>query len=176
MAQVNDPKHPDGIYEDKSDSSSSLDRARVRKGIAAMELYSRVFSWDRVAQAIGYPTARAARVAAEKALEEEFKESPKSQEFMRRYVAKAFDNLIAAVAPKAFDQQHPEQLAAIKTARDLLASKSKLMGLDAPIKVSQVDPTQQEIEEYLDQMVGPRKYQDFDILDAEIVEPDELEA
>lgn len=181
MAIVNDPDHPDGVYEDKNRTNASLDRARLRKGVAAMELYSRVFSWERVAQAVGYPNARAARVAAEKALEEEFRESPKSQEFMRRYVAKAFDNLIASVATKAFDQGHPEHLTAVKTARDLLASKSKLLGLDAPLKVTQVDPTQEEIEEYLNRTIGPREFSDFDILeddieDAEIIEDRELEA
>lgn len=182
MAMIHDPEDPDGVKDDGSAAlahgeSDDLQRAKERKGIAAMELFIRTRSWERAAEGAGYPTPRAARVAAEKALEREFKESSRSQEFMRKYAAKHLDVLMGSLAVKTADPNHPEHIAAIKTARELIAQQSKLLGLDAPTKLSLVDPTQEQIEEFLNDKVGPRStdqeadiFEDAEIIDAEVVE------
>lgn len=183
MAMEHDSEHPDGVKEDGSavaahGESDDLVRARERKGIAAMELYIRTRSWERAAEGAGYPTPRAARVAAEKALEKEFKENSRSQEFMRKYAAKHLDILMGSLAVKTSDPNHPEHLAAIKTARELLSTQAKLLGLDAPTKLSLVDPTQEQIESFLNEKIGPRTTdEEADIFDAEFeeIEPPALE-
>lgn len=184
MAMINDPEHPDGITDDgkalfSHGDSDDLVRARERKGIAAMELFIRTRSWEKAAQGAGYPTARAARVSAEKALEKEFKESSRSQDFMRKYMSKHYDLLIGALALKAADPNHPEQIVAIKTIRELGAQQAKLLGLDAPTKLSLVDPTEDQIEEWINNKVGPRHTdEEADIFDADVIddEPPALEA
>lgn len=184
MAIINDPSHPEGVTEDGSavaahGESDDLVRARERKGIAAMELFIRTRSWERAAEGAGYPTARAARVAAEKALEREFKESSRSQEFMRKYMAKHIDILVGSLAVKTSDPNHPEHITAIKAVRDLLSSQAKLLGLDAPTRVSMVDPNEEQIEEWLNARVGPRTTdEEGDIFEADVVEdePPALEA
>lgn len=169
MPMQHDSNDPEGVSDAiEGKPSDDLVRARERKGIAAMELFIRTRSWERAAEGAGYPTPRAARVAAEKALEKEFKESSRSQDFMRKYIAKHIDILVGSLAVKTADANHPEQIAAIKTVRELLASQSKLLGLDAPTKVSMIDPTQEEIEAYLNEKVGPAHTDvEADIFDAE---------
>lgn len=182
MSIVHDSENPEGIYDDHEEkTTASLARAKDRKGIAAMELYIRTRSWQTAAEGAGYPTPRAARVAAERALEKEFHDSPRSQEFMRKYASKHLDLLLRSVASKTVNSAHPEHLAAIKVARELIAQQSKLLGLDAPTKLSLVDPTQDQIDEYLDKFMPERSdvEVDFfdDIEDAEIIEdPPALEA
>lgn len=189
MAMIHDSEDPEGVRDDGSAElahgpSDDLQRAKERKGIAAMELFIRTRSWERAAEGAGYPTPRAARVAGEKALENEFKHSSRSQDFMRKYAAKHLDMLMGSLAVKTADPAHPEHIAAIKTARELIAQQAKLLGLDAPTKLSLVDPTQEQIEAYLNSAVGPR-HSDTEadifetgemIVDAEVVEDDEVEA
>lgn len=180
MAMEHDAEHPDGVVDDGNavaahGESDDLQRARERKGIAAMELFLRTRSWERAAEGAGYPTPRAARVAAERALESEFKTSSRSQEFMRKYAARHLDLLMGSLAVKTMDSNHPEHLAAIKTARELLATQAKLLGLDAPTRISLVDPTEDQIEEWLNANVGPRHVDsepDF-FEEAEVVEDDD---
>jgi hypothetical protein len=187
MAMIHDSEDPEGVKDDGSAElahgpSDDLQRAKERKGIAAMEMFIRTRSWERAAEGAGYPTPRAARVAAEKALENEFKQSSRSQEFMRKYAAKHLDILMGSLAVKTADPSHPEHIAAIKTARELIAQQAKLLGLDAPTKLSLVDPTQEQIEEYLNDAIGPRHtdeeadiFETGDIVDAVVVEDDEVE-
>lgn len=181
MAMEHDSDHPDGVRDDGNavaahGDSDDLIRARERKGIAAMELYIRTRSWDRAAEGAGYPTPRAARVAAEKAMEAEFKTSSRSQEFMRKYAAKHLDILMGSLSVKTADPNHPEHLAAIKTARELLSTQAKLLGLDAPTKLSLVDPTQDQIEAFLNEKIGPRSTDEeadiFDVEFEEVVDPE----
>lgn len=184
MAMKQDPTHPDGVRDDggavnKHGDSDDLQRARERKGISAMEMFIRTRSWERAAEATGYPTARAARVAAERALESEFRTNSRSQEFMRKYAAKHLDLLMASLAVKTSDPSHPEHLAAIKTARELLSTQAKLLGLDAPTKVSLIDPSDDQIEQWLNDNVGPRHVDsepDFFDEDADVIEDDDPRA
>lgn len=179
MAMIHDPEHPDGVRDDGKavQTSNDLIRARERKGIAAMELFIRTRSWERTAESIGYPTPRAARIAAEKALEREFRESSRSQDFMRKYAAKHLDVLMGTLAVKTSDPTHPEHLAAIKTAQGLIAQQSRLLGLDAPTRLSLIDPTEEQIEDFLNKTIGPRQTdEEADIFDAEFEEVSELEA
>lgn len=183
MAMQHDSTDPEGVSDDGSavasrGNSDDLVRARERKGIAAMELFIRTRSWDRAAEGAGYPTARAARVAAEKALENEFKTNSRSQDFMRKYAAKHLDQMLGTLAIKTLDSNHPEHLAAIGKARELIMTQAKILGYEAPQKLSLVDPTQEQIEEFLNEKIGPRStdveadiFEDAeDIYDVEIVE------
>lgn len=184
MAMIHDPNDPDGVSDDgvAKRKSDDLERARERKGISAMELFIRTRSWEQAALGAGYPTPRAARVAAEKALEKEFKTSSRSQEYMRKYVAKHYDVLVGSLAVKTSDPNHPEHLAAIKVLNELLRSQSRLLGLESPTKLSLIDPTQEEIEQYLNDKIGPPDLDEEgdifmdDIVEAEVIEIDELDA
>lgn len=182
MAQQHDSSHPEGVYDDGRGgerASKELKRARERKGIMAAELYIRTKSWPRAAEGAGYPTPRAARVAAERAMEKEFHTNSRSQDFMRKYQAKHLDLMMGTLAAKTADANHPENIAAIKTVRELMAQQAKLLGLDAPTKVSLIDPTAEQIQEFVDKVMGPEDLDDeIDIFDVEVIEetPRELGA
>lgn len=184
MAMIHDSEHPDGVRDDGSAVASNgpsddLINARQRKGIAVAEFYIRTRSWERAAEFGGYPTARAARVAAEKALNVEFKTTSRSQEYMRKYMVMHLEMMMGSLAVKAADQNHPEHIAAIKALRELLGDEAKLLGLNAPTRLSLVDPTEDQIQAWLDEKVGPRHSdEEADIFDVDVIEdtPRELEA
>lgn len=185
MAMIHDSNDPEGVSDDGSAAlahgpSDDLERARERKGLATAEFYIRTRSWERAAEFGGYPSARAAKVAAERAMEREFKESTRSQDWMRRWQVKHLEMMMGDLASKAADKNSPEQISAIKTINELLRGQAKLLGLDAPQKLSLIDPTQEQIEAFLNEKIGPRHsdteadiFEDAeDIYDAEIIEDD----
>lgn len=178
MAMVQDPNHPDGVRDDGAavashGESDDLQAARMRKGMAATDWYLRTRSWERAAELAGYPTARAARVASEKAVLADTKTNARTQAYMRTTMSRHLELMLGSLVTKTMDTNHPEHLAAIKTARELLATQAKLLGLDAPTKLSLIDPTQEQIEAFLNDKIGPRTTdEEADIFDAEFEEID----
>lgn len=167
MPQKQSDEHPSGVVS--STAGSNTARARERKANAALQLRIAGASWEDVAQAIGYPTARAALVATEQALERELQDSS-SKEMLRSMAGKRLERLLRAVWGKAIDPDNPEQLPAVQRARDLIDRHAKLFGLDAPTEVVVSSPTKAQLEAWVAQVEDKPQIEEGDIFDAEVVE------
>jgi hypothetical protein len=167
---VQDPTHPTGISDDTPQGNSEVARARDRKAASAIQLRIAGASWDEVAEVLGFPTARAAIVATERALEKEL-QTTESQDAMRKMAGKRLDRLLRAVWGKALDPDHPEQLAAVRTAREIVGQHSKLFGLDAPTEHVIHSPSESEIAQWVASVTVQQRPQ---LEEADIFEMDDV--
>jgi hypothetical protein len=169
-----DPTHPTGVADDSPRGSSAAVRARERKANSALQLKIAGASWEEIAEILGYPSGQHAQTATEGALERDLK-SDESRKHLRGLNAKRLEKLLRSVWPKATDPQHPEHLAAIATARQLLDREAKLRGLDAPTEYVVSSPTVTEIEAWVNmhQTRSAPELEEADIFDAEVIEDSE---
>lgn len=152
-----DSTHETGVAVlDKPSTDSGVVRARMRKANAALALKRDGYSWDRIASTLGYPTPRTALVAVEQALEEGLA-TDESQEFMRRMAGEQLQILLAGLMPKARDPHHPDQLAAVGKARELIMDHAKLMGYMAPQEVAIYTPMAAEIQEFIGTVIKEKQ-------------------
>jgi hypothetical protein len=157
---------PDGVSGSPRDKS--VIRARSRKAAAALNLSLSGATWDEIAEVLGYPTARTARVAVERALERQLK-NPDDRAQMRRKVDAQLNRLLRAAWSDAIDPKSPDQMVAIGKCRDILADHRKLWGLDAPAEVVVHNPTDHEIQAWVLQIVAGPPVPEYDIIDGEIL-------
>lgn len=172
MTMQQDSTHPTGVAADEtSEGSGKVLRARERKANAALQLRLAGATWDEVAEVIGYPTAREALVATERALERELR-TEESQKMMRGLAGKRLERLLRSVWTKAIDEKNPEHLNAVTKARELIAQHTKLFGLDAPTEVTLHTPAAQELEQWVAEVtkVNRPELEEADIFDAEILD------
>jgi hypothetical protein len=165
-----DSSDPTGVALVSGKASKEIVRARERKAFAALELRIDGADWSTIAEALGYPTARAALVAVETALERKLTITDKAK--LREMAATRLEGLLRSVAPKAKDQTSPEHLAAVGRYREIVADFRKLYGLDAPSEVLVSTPTQREIDDLVGRHVAQQlpDVEEADIVDAELVE------
>jgi hypothetical protein len=170
--QAQDSTDPTGVIDvDGGAGGSHLARARDRKASAALELRRRGVEWDEIAEVLGYPTARTALVATERALEKQLG-TEESQKFLRGLARSRLDRVLRAVYPKAIDETSPEQMLAAAKVRDLIATQMKLDGLEAPTQIVHHSPHQAEIEAWVSDMVKHKtpELEEADIFDGDIIE------
>lgn len=174
-----DSSDPTGVKGD-SRADSALVRARHRKQNAALQMRLARVEWSEIAEVIGYPTARQAKVAVEQALERELNADEDSKEKMRNLAGQQYNRMIRAVWAKAMDPNNPEQLAAQRELRATVQAHTKLYGLDAPTEVTLHTPTREEIEAWVENTASTRTLtlEEDNIFDAEWEEdgPDALPA
>lgn len=174
--QAQDSSHPTGVdtVEDGDRGGSALTRARDRKANAALQLKFSGASWEDIAETLGFPTARMARVAVERALEKEM-QTPESREMMRNMVARRYERVTRAFFARAIDEEHPDQFAAADRVRQFTAEYVKLMGLNAPVEYVVNNPTQAQLEQWVARVAagGSAPVEEGDIFDIEVVEDEE---
>ena len=146
-------------------------RARERKANAAIQMKLAGATWDEIAEVIGYPTARQALIAVERALERELK-TENSQAKMRTLAGQRLERLLRSVWSKAIDPNHPEHLTAVTKARELVDRHAKLYGLDAPTEVVVTSPTTTELERWVATVIEQNEPQlpEYDIFEGEVLE------
>lgn len=177
-----DSSDPTGIRGPKGGQEvpgNSVSRARARKANAAVQLRLAGATWGEIATSLGYPTARAALVATEKALEKQLLHGGEDDRKKMRALANArLERLLRSVWSKAIDPESPDHLIAMTKAREVIADHRKLYGLDAPTEVVVHTPTQTELERWVARVVTSANpdVDELDILDAEIIEPPAIEA
>jgi hypothetical protein len=183
--QEQDSNEPTGIKGKTSGGTgangNSVARARNRKANAALQLAMAGATWDDIALSLGYPTARTARVAVEKALEKQLANDD-DREKMRKMASAQLNRLMRGAWAKAIDPDNPEHLIALTKCRELIGDHRKLYGLDAPTEVVVHNPTTQELESWVAMVVnsGIPQVEQFNILEGEVIEeedgPDALQA
>jgi hypothetical protein len=178
-----DSNDPTGVPGKTSGGSSgpgsavpgnSVARARNRKANAAIQLALAGASWDDIALTLGYPTARTARVAVEKALEKQLA-SENDREKLRSLANARLNRLLRGVWSKAIDPDNPEHLLAATKARELIADHRKLYGLDAPTEVVVHNPTQNELEAWVAMVVnaGIPQVEQYSVIDGEVIDEED---
>lgn len=178
MVQQQDSSHPTGVSSDRDDRVPTI-RARERKANAALELAMAGVDPTKIAQTVGYPSGRAARVAIERALEKKLEHDPESKAKMRALASKRLERLLFSVWAKANDPDNPEHLIANTKARELIGQWTKLHGLDAPAEVVVHSPTTDMLEDWvtrvLTQAVPQVTEHDFlDIPESDVTEVKEI--
>jgi hypothetical protein len=162
---------PAGKIEGKN--SAELLQARNRKADAALSMAIAGANWSEIAQALGYPTPRMARVATEKALERDL-HSESSQVAMRELAGAKLDRLLRSVWKRAINEEDPDQVSYVREARSLVADWRKLFGTDAPSEVVVTSPSMVELEKWVAGMVASQVPQleegdIFDVVEGEVV-------
>lgn len=114
---------------------------------AALALRIAGASYSEIADVLGYASVSSARLAVERSLASTITEE--SREEKRRLIARRIERLTRAVWGKATDENHPEHLAAVRTALSLVDRYAKLVGADAPTEVTVYTPTVSEMERWI---------------------------
>jgi hypothetical protein len=165
MGSRQDSSHPTGVVPD-SGRASDIAAQRKRKADAALALRLSGANWPSIAQALGYPTPRAAQLAVEKTLVKQLEGS--DREVLRAIAGARLERLLQSVWGKANNTGDPDQLSAVSRARELVADHRKLFGLDAPSEVVVHTPTQDELEGWVLRMTAT--------MVPDVIEPDIYEA
>ncbi len=178
MATYQDPEHETGVSVSKGGAEAEAVRPRERKANTVVALRLAGYSWEEIAEVEGYPTGRAALVAFEGALEKEVKTSPEQQAKMRDLAGRRLERMLRAVWTKAIDAANPEQMTAQQRALAVIDRHAKLYGLDAPTQFIVSNPTNDDLHAWVSQVMsqGGPVPDEGDIFDAEIIEPEQLEA
>lgn len=181
MVQMQDSTDPTGVagpvQRHGDPGNDTVVRARERKANAAIQMRLAGATWDEIAQTLGFPTARQALVATEKALERQL-QSSEDREQMRRLAGARLERLLRAIWPKAIDPNHPDQMLAVTKSREIVDRHAKLFGLDAPTEVVVHTPTQTELEQWVSRVVSVASppVEEFDIIAGEVLELEAAEA
>jgi hypothetical protein len=179
--QAQDSSDPTGVaHLSDGKPGSAVLRARDRKANAALQMKLAGATWADIAEVLGYPTARQALVATERALKKELS-TEQSQAAMRGLAGKRLERLLRGLWTKAIDPNHPEHLPAARACREVIAQHAKLYGLDAPTEMVVHAPTVTELEAWVSRvhngatapLTEPDIFADDDIVDADIVEEGE---
>jgi len=175
MATRQDSSHPTGVVDLRGDikggDKGRVLRERNRKADAALSLSMSGASWAEIAQTLGYPTPRQAKLAVERALVRQLATEDDKVK-MRAMAGARLDRLLRGVWTKAIDPDNPEQMIAQSRARELISDHNKLFGLNAPTEMVVHTPTQSELEDWVLRMTATMVplVEEDDIYDAEIVE------
>lgn len=146
---------------------------RNRKADAALSMKTAGASWAEIAQALGFPTPRAAMLATERALVRQMTtEDDKAK--LRAIAGARLERLLRGIWTKAIDPDSPEQMTAVSRSRELIADYTKLYGLAAPTELVVHTPTQTELEEWVLRMTATMvpDVEEADIWEGEVVEED----
>ena len=165
-----DSEDPTGINGPSGHhTGNSAPRARQRKANAAIGMALAGATWNDIALVLGYPTARTARVAVERALERELK-TDDDRDKMRRLAGARLDRLLRSVWSEAINPDSPDRFIAVSKAREIIGDHRKLFGLDAPTEVVVHNPTREAIEAWVAQVTATTlpAVVEYDIIEGEI--------
>lgn len=141
-----------GLRSDPSRPESK--QQYVRKADAALAQRIAGVPFAKIADTLGYNSARAAQTAVERALVASMTDTDRDHQ--RVLAARRLERLLQAVWLKALDADHPEQLLAVRTAKELIDRWARLWGLDAPTQVVVHNPTQAELEQFVASLTAAR--------------------
>jgi hypothetical protein len=125
-----------------------------RTGAAALALRLAGAGYDEVADALGLGSAQLARDHAERALEARAWDDVEGRDRMRAENGARLERLLRGVWAKATNPDHPEHLAAVKVAKEVIDRHCRLYGLDAPAEVIVHTPTANEIDQWVAGMIA----------------------
>jgi hypothetical protein len=164
-----------------SDTPSSeiefVNRPVNRKAMSALSMRVAGATLDEICEVVGFPSWKEASAAIDRALREELKADPQNRSRMRDMAGRRFERLLRSVASKAHDPTHPEHLAAVGKAREILKDLVALYGLAAPAEIVVHNPGENEIEAWVMEMLSRDRpaLEEADVLEGEIVPEEDSE-
>lgn len=150
------------------------ERKPSNKSTAAVALKLAGASYAEIADALEFPTPRAARHAVEEVLAAHAAD-PASRETLRAEAVARLERLLRGAWAKATTPDHPEHIPSAKFALAVVDRVIRLQGLDAPAEVVVHTPTVREIDEWVSKVTGTalddlRALEDPTIVEAEVIE------
>lgn len=127
---------------------------------------------DEIASVLSLPDGpNSVEKLIERALRKEMMRNTSTREYARALVKKKLDGLYGSVASKAFNPNHPEHLAAVGKARELLAQEAKLLGLDAATELTVHTPDTAELAKFVERYSSLASLpEEGNVLDGEVIE------
>ena len=116
---------------------------KVTRVEAALALRIAGASYSEIADVLGYASVASARLAVERSLASTITEESREGEASTHRTADRTTH--PRRLGKATDENHPEHLAAVRTALSLVDRYAKLVGADAPTEVTVYTPTVSEM-------------------------------
>lgn len=171
MPMAQDSSDPTGVAKvGDGKNSTELVRARDRKANAALDMAIHGANWDQIAEVLGFPTPRAAKVAVEIALEKNLSQVDRQK--MRLLVHARLNAALQSVSGKAMDPEDPEHLVAVGRYREIVADQRRMWGIDAPQELLITNPTQRELDAWVGLAVsqGIPDVEEDDVVDGEVID------
>jgi len=134
--------------------TESLTPSRAQ-GPAATALRLAGASYHEIADALGFPSPAAARLAVETTLAARVGD-PQTRETLRAEEAGRLERLLRGVWGKATNPDHAEHLPAVKMAVGIIDRHIRLFGLDAPHEITIHTPTSAEIDAWVASVTGAK--------------------
>lgn len=122
------------------------------RGLRCLELRMAGWSFAAIAAEVGYHDKSGAKKAYERALAEWRDDLANDVATHRAEQLMRIERIIRSLWPRAIDRNDPEHLAYVDRVNRQLERQARLLGLDAPVKVTVSDETDQEIETLLETM------------------------
>jgi hypothetical protein len=148
-----------------------VDRPVSQKARSALHLYYNNASLDEIVTVVGFASIEEASKAIDIAVKAELRGDTKAKDRMRHIANRKLDQLLRSVSAKAANPKHPEHLAAVGKALNIIDRHIKLYGLDAPTEMIVHNPDSGEIEAWVMGLMneGRGDLQEADILEGEVV-------
>lgn len=142
--------------------------------VSALQLRIWGASLNDIAVTLGLTGPEEVQKMVDRALAKEFQVDPANRDRMRGLANARLERLLRSVSEKAMAPQHPEHLAAVGKAKEIIDRISKLYGLDSPTEMIVHNPDSAEIEAWVMHTLqqGQPDLEEDDVLDAETVDED----
>ena len=143
-------------------------QGRKKRGEAAVALRMAGASYADIANTLGYKNESTVATVVERSLAAGLTDEQRDQ--ARELAGRRIERLLRAVWGKAMNEGHPEHIAAVRTARELIDRHTRLYGLDAPAEVVVHTPTTDQIEQWVTTVLAHAvpEVEEADVIDVEV--------
>lgn len=164
------------LDDDGEEPNKDLEaKDRLNRQEAAVALKIAGANYSEIMRTLGYPSVTAARQAVERALARSVGDDDKKQaRFIQR---RRLDRLLRSVWAKATDEDSEEHLAYVRAALALIDRSIRLDGLDAPQEMVVYNPSNREVEAWIQEMVEQNRGdlpQEYDVIEGVAIEDDPI--
>jgi hypothetical protein len=132
--------------EAESKEIATKDRPSRQDMAVALRIWGA--NYTEIAKQCGYTSAKMARLAVERGLAASVGEDDREQR--RHLEARRLERLLRAVMPRATNEDDPEQVSYVRASLAIIDRHARLYGLDAPQEVVLYNPTERELESWLE--------------------------
>jgi hypothetical protein len=139
------------------------------RGDAALQLRMAGATFDEIAKTLGYRSGAQVQTAVERALAGAV--TPEQREKERTLAGKRLERLLRSVWGKANDPDHPEHIAAVRAAKEIIDRHIRLFGQDAPTEIVVHSPTTAELEAWVATVLA---YAVPDVDEVDVVDAEEV--
>jgi hypothetical protein len=179
---------PPLIEDEKALARANADleeKDRLSRQEAAVAMRMEGAPYSDIAATLGYANATQARTAVERCLAS-LSHSPEDRDHLRFLEARRLERILRGIWKKATQEfitdengekiANVEHLAAARTALAVIDRHSRLYGLDAPQELVVYNPTQIELQKWIEKVAGQVRSagpEEVDIISGEVIDETE---